>query len=148
MLWAGTEEDGGTDGKCEMSNSINVVCLIKSMQLLMHGVKELGLAVNDLREANKEIRMLENCQGQKVEVDYVIKNEVGDKIGVRTNQEGNVEFVVQNDKSPTVKATVDKVTQAYARLKMLDEVKRKGYKSVKEEKLANGAIRLVVEKWR
>ena len=30
----------------------------------------------------------------------------------------------------------------------LDEVKRKGYKSVKEEKLANGSIRLVVEKWR
>lgn len=131
-----------------MSNSINVVCLIKSMGLLMQGVKELGLAVNDLREANKEIRMLENCEGQKVEVDYVIKNEVGDKIGVRTNQEGNVEFVVQNDKSPTVKETVDKVTQAYARLKILDEVKRKGYKSVKEEKLANGSIRLVVEKWR
>ena len=131
-----------------MSNSINVVCLIKSVELLIEGAKQLGLAVSDLRQANEKIRELENCEGQKIKVDYVIQNEVGDKIGIRANQEGNVEFVVQNDNSPTVKATVDKVTQAYARLKILDEVKRKGYQQVKEEKLANGSIRLVVEKWR
>ena len=82
-----------------------------------------------------------------IEVDYIMKNEVSEKIGIKTNSKGDVEFVVQNDKSPTVKQTIDKVTQAYARLKILDEVKRKGYQTVKEEKLANGSIRLVVEKW-
>ena len=131
-----------------MSNSIHVVCLIKSIGTLMQGVQELGLAVNDLKNATEEMKQFENCQGEKVKVDYVIKNEVGEKIGVRTNQEGNVEFVVQNDKSPTVKSTIDKVTQAYSRIKVLDEVKRKGYQTVKEEKLANGSIRLVVERWR
>lgn len=122
--------------------------MIKSVELLIEGVKQLGLAVNDLRQANEKIRELENCEGQKVKVDYVIQNEVGDKIGVKATKEGNVEFVVQNDKSPTVKATIDKVTQAYARLKILDEVKRKGYQKVKEEKLPNGSIRMVVERWR
>jgi len=82
-----------------------------------------------------------------VPVDYVIKNEVGEKIGVRTNQEGNVEFILQKE-TTTAKATIDKATQAYARVKILDEVKRKGYQTIKEEKLANGSIRLVVEKWR
>ena len=131
-----------------MSNSINVMCLIKSVELLIEGLKQLGLAVSDLRQANEKISELENCEGQKIKVDYVIQNEVGDKIGIMTNQAGTVEFVVQNDKSPTVKATVNKATQAYARLKILDEVKRKGYQKVKEEKLANGSIRLVVERWR
>ena len=131
-----------------MSNSINVICLIKSVELLVKGVVELGLAVKDLRDAKKEIRELENCQGEKVQVDYIITNEVGDKIGVKTSKEGNAEFIVQDDKSPTVKNTIDKVAQAYARLKVLDEVKRKGYQKVKEEKLANGSIRLVVERWR
>jgi hypothetical protein len=59
-----------------------------------------------------------------------------------------VEFVVQNENSSSVKATIDRVTQSYARLKILDEVKRRGYQTVKEEKLANGSIRLVVERWR
>ena len=135
------------DGRGNMSSSINVMCLINSVELLIEGVRQLGLAVSDLRQAEEKIRELENCKGQKVKVDYVIQNEVGDKIGVTTNQEGNVEFVVQDDKSLTVKATVDKVTQAYARLKILNEVKRKGYQKVKEEKLANGSIRLVVERW-
>lgn len=131
-----------------MSNSVQIDCFINSIGLLMEAVRELGFAVNDLRAANKVMRVLENCQGEKVEVDYVIRNKTGDQIGVRTNPEGRVEFVVRDDQSPSVKATVDQVTQAYARLKILDEVKRKGYKSVKEEKLANGSIRLVVEKWR
>lgn len=130
-----------------MSNSINVMCIIKSVDLLLKATKDLGLALSDLREASKEIKMLENCDGQMIEVDYIMKNEVNEKIGIKTNLKGDVEFVVQNDKSPTVKQTIDKVTQAYARLKILDEVKRKGYKTVKEEKLANGSIRLVVEKW-
>lgn len=130
-----------------MSNSVNVLCLIKSVELLIKGVVELGLAVQDLRDAQKEVRELENCEGQKVQVDYVITNEVGEKIGVKMSNEGNAEFVVNNDKSPTIKRTLDRVTQAYARLRILDEVKRKGYQKVKEEKLPNGSIRLVVERW-
>ena len=131
-----------------MSSSVRVSCEIASMEMLIEGIISLGLAVRDLRQANEKIRELENCAGQKVKVDCVIENEVGDKIGIKKNAEGKVEFVVQNENSSSVKATIDRVTQSYARLKILDEVKRRGYQTVKEEKLANGSIRLVVERWR
>ncbi|NDD91234.1 DUF1257 domain-containing protein [bacterium] len=130
-----------------MSNSVQVCPVITSIELLMAGFRELGVAIQDLRESKKELQMLENCAGQKVPVDYVVQNEAGDKIGISQKKSGEIEFVVQHEDRPSVKATLDRVTQAYARLKILDEVKQKGYRSVKEERLANGSIRLVVEKW-
>ena len=124
-----------------MSNSLSIECLIRSIGMVAQGVQELGLATHDLRQ-------MEDCQGKQVHVDFVIENEWGEKIGVRSNGQGQVDFIAQDTKSVTVKKTLDKVKQAYARIKVIDEVKRKGYQQVKEEKLADGSIRLVVQRWR
>lgn len=134
-----------------MSGSVNVNCIVMSLQLLVEGIRELSdaMAVEDVRNKSDAERQVENCEGQKVKVDYVIRNKAGDRIGVRENKETKkVEFVVKDENKESVKETLSQATQAYARLKILNEVKARGYGKVKEEKLPNGSIRLVVERWR
>jgi hypothetical protein len=106
----------------------------------MQGLYELNYAV-------QKVKQLEAKSGEACNVDFVFQNEWGEQIGVRTNKEGITEFVTKDSNSATVKSTLDKVRQTYAKLKILDEVKRKGYQNVKEERLADGSIRLVVQKW-
>lgn len=130
-----------------MSRSCEVNILITSIQLVVQGITELSLANEDLRQLEEEKRYMKDCHGKRHVIDYRITNEHGEKIGVVQKEDGKVEFVSEKE-SATVKKTIDRVTQAYSRIKVLDEVKKKGYKSVKEEKLPNGSIRIVVEKWR
>lgn len=113
---------------------------IASLALLLEGIKQLGLVAQEWRE-------LSDHPGQKCKVDYVVQNEQGDQIGLRLNKNGPVEFIVENPEKKSVQETLGKVKQMYVRLKVIDEVKRKGYQQVKEEKLPNGSIRLVVQKW-
>lgn len=124
-----------------MSSSVTVEPLVMSIQLLMMGIKELKLGLE--QHAALKIEGGETCK-----VDYVVTNEVGEKIGIRNAGEGKVEFIPEKPKSKTTCATIDKMKQSYARLKILDEVKKKGYQNVKEEKLPNGSIRIVVQRWR
>lgn len=134
-----------------MSGSVSVNCVVLSIQLLVDGIRELSdaMQVEDVRQKTGAEAQVENCQGQKVKVDYVIRNKTGDRIGVRENKETKqVEFIARDENKASVKETVNQATQAYARLKILNEVKARGYGKVKEEKLPNGAIRLVVERWR
>ena len=134
-----------------MSGSVSVNCVVLSIQLLVDGIRELSdaMQVEDVRQKTGAEAQVENCQGQKVKVDYVIRNKAGDRIGVRENKETKqVEFIAKDENKASVKETVNQATQAYARLKILNEVKARGYGKVKEEKLPNGAIRLVVERWR
>jgi len=136
-----------------MSNavSINVTCMMASMKLMMEGLTELGeaLSIEDVRHKANAEASVENCAGEKVKVDYVLKNKTGDRIGLRANPKTNaVEFVAKDLEKASVKESVSAALQAYSRIKILNEVKSKGYGKVKEEKLPNGSIRLVVEKWR
>lgn len=134
-----------------MSGSVGVNCLVLSIQLLVDGIRELNdaIQVEDVRQKTGAEAQVENCRGQKVKVDYVLRNKAGDRIGVRENKETRqVEFVAKDEEKASVKETINQATQAYARLKILNEVKARGYGKVKEEKLPNGAIRLVVERWR
>jgi hypothetical protein len=105
------------------------------------------LLVSALSEVNcvlKELKELKTAEGCTTKVDGVIETKDGERIGVRVKQGSPVEFVVTDPKS----RTLNRINQAYARLKVLDEVKKKGYQKVKEEKLPNGSIRMVVERWR
>ncbi len=121
-----------------MSNSVGVDVIITSLDTLREALSDLKLAREDLRELE--------CQGQKTRVDFTIRTEQGERIGVRQNREG-VEFVLQKD-TQTAREALNRIRQSYARLKVLDEVKRMGYQQVKEEKLSDGSVRLVVQRWR
>lgn len=118
------------------------------IELVAGLVSSLFDAIEELCLARKEMKELEDCHGKRVAVDYVIENQQGEKIGVRTNPAGNVEFVPQKPQSKATQETINQLKQTCAHLKVMDEVKRQGYQKVKEEKLPNGSIRLVVQRWR
>jgi hypothetical protein len=124
-----------------MSREVEIELVAGLVSSLVDAIKELSLA-------RKELKELEDCHGKRVAVDYVIENQQGEKIGVRANKAGNIEFVPQKPDSAATKETINQLKQTCARLKVMDEVKRQGYQKIKEEKLPNGSIRLVVQRWR
>ncbi len=129
-----------------MSSSVTVEPIVASLGMLLNAIQELNLANQDLRNAETALREMQDHCGNKVRVDAVVKGLNGEKIGLKQTQDGKVEFVTADPVSS--KLSIDKITQAYARLKILDEVKKKGYSKVKEQVLPDGSVRLVVERWR
>lgn len=131
-----------------MSRSSEVAVEMVGLQLLFEAIGHIGCALKDLRRVERELKQMQDCNGKTVEVDATFENAEGDVIGVKEAANGQIDLINQNPERSSVKNTMARVRQSYSRLKVLNEVKRKGYGSVKEEKLANGSIRLVVEKWR
>jgi hypothetical protein len=140
-----------------MSCSVECIVAIYSISKLVSVIQAMALLAADNGAGLEEkIEMKQEAEivdelGKRVAVDMVLVNAYGDRIGVKApkiGEEKPLEFVFSNSKSPTVQATMDKIKQAYARLQVIDQLKQKGYQQVKEERLPNGAIRLVVERWR
>lgn len=117
------------------------------IELVAGLVSSLLDAIDELRLAKRELKELEDCHGKRIAVDYVVENQQGEKIGVRSNEAGHIEFIPQKPESAATQETINQLKQTCARIKILDEVKRKGYQKVKEEKLPNGSIRVVVQRW-
>ncbi|MBF0301106.1 MAG: DUF1257 domain-containing protein [Oligoflexia bacterium] len=119
-------------------NAIGVVGV--GMALLTSGICELNYAC----ELNQQIQ---NCEGKIIAVDLLIKNLQGEKIGIKVNHEGNAEFILEDLKSISALESIRQIKQRYSKNKVLHELQQSGYKNIKQEKLANGNIRIVVEKW-
>jgi len=111
-----------------------------SIGMLLESFRQLGIAVQELQEYRDE-------KGHVCPVDLVAKTATGDEIGIVKSAEG-VNFLVAHPERKSVQESINQVKQVYSRLKILHAVKAKGYSQVKEEKLADGSIRLVVQKWR
>lgn len=105
----------------------------------------LADALRELRVARRELRELVDARNERHAVDYVIEAEAGRRIGVREKGD-QTEFVVVGDPA-AVQPTLDRVRQAYARIKVIHEVKRQGYRIAKEERLPDGSLRVVVQRW-
>ncbi|MGZ3650679.1 MAG: DUF1257 domain-containing protein [Bdellovibrionota bacterium] len=111
-----------------------------SIGMLLEGFRQLGIAIQEIKEYRDQ-------KGHVCPVDMVIKTQAGEEIGVVKTATG-MDFVVAHPERKAVQDTIGQVKQVYSRLKILNAVKAKGYSQVKEEKLADGSIRLVVQKWR
>lgn len=110
-----------------------------SITLLLTAVREMALAYKELRE----IRTANGVE----KVDGVIELPGRERVGVRVSEGKPLEIVVPENLSAGARTTVNKLKQNCSRLKMLDETKRLGYSKVKEEKLKDGSIRIVVQRW-
>ena len=109
------------------------------MLCITEGLKELNFAY----EKEKE---LTDCHNKIQKVDLLIKTIEGKEIGVVQNKDG-IDFVVTDVNCAVSMAAIKKIKQKYSKYMMLHELKNKGYTKIKEEKLPNGSIRMVVEKW-
>ena len=120
-------------------NATQVAGVSLGLHCITTGLKELNYAY----EKNKEITY---CNNQIVEVQLLIKTLEGKVIGIIEKQEG-FEFVANDINCAITQAAIKKIKQRYSKYTLLHELESKGYAKIKEEKLPNGKIRMVVEKW-
>lgn len=120
-------------------NAAQIAGVSLGLQLLTNGLKELNYAF----EKNKQIT---DCNNQIIEVQLLIKTLEGKAIGIVERKEG-LEFVVNDINCAITQSAIKKIKQRYSKNILLHELESKGYAKIKEEKLPNGKIRMVVEKW-
>lgn len=128
---------------CIQSNAANFSSLTSAglslgMMCITEGLKELNYSY----EKDKEIL---NCDNEIVKVKLLIKTLECKEIGV-VEENGGCSFVTTDLKDEIALAAIKKIRQRYSKHMILHEMKSKGYSKIKEEKLANGKIRIVVEK--
>jgi len=93
------------------------------------------------------------CENNIREVDYVLKNESGLKLGIRKNKQGKLEILVDEDElrekeGIELKEFKQQVQKRYSYVKLMERLKAEGYTVVEEKEEANESIRLVVRRWR
>jgi len=109
--------------------------LIKALQLLQYIVKEDQELVNPL-----------DHQHEKVKVDVSIGND----IGFRLNKDGVYELVADiqtwKDSVPP-RRFIEKVTQQYAKVTIVDTITEKGFTINEESTTIDNTIELVATRW-
>ena len=109
--------------------------LVKALQLLQYDVQENIELVNPI-----------DHQHEKVKVDVSIGND----IGFRLNKDGVYELVadIQTWKDPVPpRRFVEKVTQQYAKVTIVDTITDQGFTIQKESTTIDNTIELVATRW-
>ena len=106
---------------------------------IIAGVKELNYAY----EKEKELIC---CDNKIHQVSLLIKTLEGKEIGVIQTKDG-LGFIAKDINCAVTQAALKKIKQRYSKYAMIHQLQSKGYTKIKEEKLPNGSIRMVVEKW-
>ena len=125
-----------------MSQSVELSILVVGMAELIQAVLESGFQ-------HEEAKQLRTEDGRTHDVDLVISDEAGTRVGVRVDkQTGQASFVGHDGRDKRASALAHRVAQRYAYSKTLEELKRKGYQITREEKQTDGTIKLVAQRWR
>ena len=109
--------------------------LVEALQLLQYDVTEDVMLENPLDHEHKQ---------------WQVDVAVGNDIGFRLNKEGVYELVsdIQTWKLPIPpKRFLEKVTQSYAKVSVVDAVQQQGFTVVTESKSVDNTIEIVAEKW-
>jgi len=109
--------------------------LIEALELLQYNV-----------EVDVELENPYDHQHKKWNVDIAINND----IGFRLNKEGVYELVADLQtwkQSISPERFLQKVTQSYAKVVVVDTVQKQGFTVVTESKGVDNTIEIVAEKW-
>jgi hypothetical protein len=124
-----------------MSQNVGIVVVVQGVALLLQVVAELGAQY-------RAERKLRTADGATHDVDYVVKDgdaEVGLRVDKKTDQ---VTIIPKDCDAGPGKALAGRIAQRWAYSKAVGELKRKGYAVAKEEKQADGSVRVVMQRWR
>lgn len=125
-----------------MSGSVGIeVAIVGGVNGLMGVLEELGLAFRQLSE-------LKTDDGQKHAVAGMIEDRAGGVVGVKLDKKtGQVELVPKDCHGQKGKALANRVAQKWAHLRVVEELRKKGYRVAREETQADGTIKVVAERW-
>jgi hypothetical protein len=125
-----------------MSQSVEIVILVEGLAELFGALAEAGAAW-------RAERRLRASDGVEHEVDYVATDPTGATVGVKVDpRTQRAVFVPQDCAGGKGQALAGRVAQAWARSRVVAELQQKGYQLAKEEKRADGSVRLVLQRWR
>ena len=140
-----------------MMSSESVCSLeINALSILIQSIGEISEEIKNLEslrelEKEKQLSLKKNNEivsEQSQEWEIALETVKNKKIILKKEKNKAIEIKPENPRDLNVLQICDKIKQTYARIKVLNDLKQKGYTNVKEEKLPNGSIRLVVQKWR
>ncbi len=118
------------------------------IEVVIVGVSLLVQVISDLALEKVEQKKMRTADGASHDVDYVVtdgKAEVGVKVDRKTEK---VTLVPKDCEAGPGKALAGRIAQRWAYSKTVGELKRKGYAVAKEEKQADGSVRVVLQRWR
>jgi hypothetical protein len=124
-----------------MSQSVGIVIAVQGLALLFQVVADLGA------QYRTEKRM-RTADGASHDVDYVVKDGEAE-VGVKVDRKNDKVTLIPRDcDAGPGKALAGRIAQRWAYSKAVGELKRKGYAVAKEEKQADGTVRVVMQRWR
>jgi len=125
-----------------MSQSVEI-------EVVVEGVAALLQAFRDAGAEWREERRMRDVEGREHEVDYVADDATGGEVGVRVDPRTQKATLVARDcEAGKGKVLAGRIAQAYARSRVIADLERKGYRLAKEERRADGSVRLVLQRWR
>lgn len=125
-----------------MSQSVEIAVLVEGLEELLRALADAGA------ECRKQKR-LRDAEGREHEVEYVARDASGAEVGVRLDPKtGRAVLLPQDCEGGKGKALAGRAVQAWARSRIVADLARKGYQISKEERQKDGAVRIVLSRWR
>jgi len=124
-----------------MSQHAGIVVTVQGVALLLQALAELGAQY-------RAERKMRTADGASHDVDYVVKDgeaEVGVKVDRKSEK---VTLIPKDCDAGPGKALAGRIAQRWAYSKAVGELKRKGYAVAREERQADGSVRVVMQRWR
>jgi hypothetical protein len=125
-----------------LSQGADIVVVVQGVAALLKAIAEAGA---EYRAQKK----LQTTDGKTHQVDYVAADPSGAEVGLKVDEKTQqVTFVPADCQAGRGKALAGRIAQRYAYSKVTEELRRKGYQVAKEEKLADGTVKVVLARWR
>lgn len=138
-------EDGGGNRRSIMSASARYSVMVDGVGFLFEAFRELNAAQEELDYLNE---LAYDEEGEELD-EWEAEIELIKNAPIRVKKSKDKEICVEpvDESNEQAIQSVKQVKQIYSRIKVLNELKQKGYDKVKEQKMPDGSIRLVVQKW-
>ena len=126
-----------------MSHTAGISIVVIGMGQLIAAVIECGF---DYQQSRQKFQV---DDGTSHDVDVVVSDESGAKVGVQLDAKtGVAKFIAHDCQGGRGQALAGKIAQRYAYSQVIGELRRKGYVVGKEEKQPDGTVRLVASRWK
>jgi len=123
-----------------LSQSVELTLIIASVEALRDAITELGALWS--RE-----KALTTQDGHHHEVDYVVTDAEGTRVGVRVDPRTQRAVLISEGCGSKAQVFARQIAQRYAYARVTEELRRKGYQIGSEERGRDGSVRLVATRW-
>jgi len=121
------------------------------MELIIYSVGGLIEAIKDLNLAYQEKETI-TADGKIYNVDVVIEDKEVGSIGFQKQKDGSYKVIADSLSLSSIqlkkqRELINKIKRRYAYNMVIQELKKRGYQVVKEDKLEEGTIKLTARRW-